>query len=499
MGEDSGKADSAKNDGEQNDNKTMVNDKNKEETVVNDKSKEENVSGTGSSELPGKVEQGKDQVMEQVNEQGKEQGKEHGKKQRTQKSFHVSNTKFDLPPRTYRLIRPIGFGAYGLVVSAEDCKKKRKVAIKKIGRAFDDLVDGKRILREIKLLRHIKHDNVIGILDIVPPRSLKEFQDVYIVSTLMETDLNRIIYSKQPLSTDHVQYFIYQVLRALKYLHSANIFHRDLKPSNLLLNSNCDLQVCDLGLARGVDEGEKGLTEYVVTRWYRAPEIMLSCKEYSKAIDVWSTGCIFAELFERKPFFPGDDYIHQLKLICEKVGHPDEDELHFITSPRAKRFILSLPGGGKRTIKEFVPNAPETALDLLDKMLQFNPNSRITVDDALAHPFMKSLHNVQDEPESESLFEFEYEKEELSKERLQRLVWNEILHYHPDLKEMKEEKGKSADAKDDASVGGADRSASPGISKSPHSETSSDHRCSHLGEEFVQSTESPFSKKQRVA
>eukprot|EP01084_Bolivina_argentea_P316824 549257_1 len=480
MGEDSGKADSVENDGEQNDNKT----------VVNDKNKEENVSGTGSSESPGKVDVGKMKGQENETQNGKKQHK---------KSFHVMNTRFDISPSKYRLIRPIGYGAYGLVVSAEDCKAKRKVAIKKIGRAFDDLIDGKRILREIKLLRQIKHDNIIGILDIIPPRSFEQFQDVYIVSYLMETDLNRIIYSKQPLSTDHIQYFIYQVLRALKYLHSANILHRDLKPSNLLLNSNCDLKVCDLGLARGVDEGEKGLTEYVVTRWYRAPEIMLSCKEYTKAIDVWSTGCIFAELLEREPFFPGDDYIHQLKLICEKVGRPHEDELHFITSPRAKRFILSLPDE-KKYIKEFLPNGSETALDLLEKMLQFNPNSRITVDDALAHPFMKGLHNEEDEPESENLFEFEFEKEELSRERLQQLVWNEILHYHPNLKERKEEEGNNADTNIDQPVGEADTVASPQTSKNtPHSATSNDYHCSHLGEEFIESPESPSSKKQKVA
>mmetsp|Transcript_39479 Transcript_39479/g.63283 ORF Transcript_39479/g.63283 Transcript_39479/m.63283 type:complete len:117 (+) Transcript_39479:602-952(+) len=102
------------------------------------------------------------------------------------------------------------------------------------------------------------------------------------VLPFMETDLHKIIYSKNKLTDDHIQYFIYQILRGLKYIHSANVIHRDLKPSNILLNGNCDLKICDFGLARGVDDSDFKLTEYVVTRWYRAPEVMCSCQEYDK-------------------------------------------------------------------------------------------------------------------------------------------------------------------------------------------------------------------------
>jgi mitogen-activated protein kinase 1/3 len=125
----------------------------------------------------------------------------------------------------------------------------------------------------------------------------------------METDMHRVIRT-QDLSDDHCQYFIYQTLRALKAMHSANVLHRDLKPSNLLLNANCDLKVCDFGLARSAASHEDNsgfMTEYVATRWYRAPEIMLTFKEYTKAIDVWSVGCILAEMFSGKPLFPGKD------------------------------------------------------------------------------------------------------------------------------------------------------------------------------------------------
>lgn len=239
-------------------------------------------------------------------------------------SFPAGKHTFTVDKR-YSLIRTIGSGAYGVVISSKDSKTDTSVAIKMVPKAFSDEIDAKRILREIKLLKHFRHDNIVSILDMMPPnvKYLEDFTDVYIITDLMETDLHRIIYSKQKLTIDHAQYFIYQVLRGLKYIHSCKVLHRDLKPSNLLVNSNCDLKICDFGLARGIHDssdsaGKAGtmlLTEYVVTRWYRAPEIMLACHEYSYPIDVWSVGCIFAELILRKPYFPGDDYIDQVRNL----------------------------------------------------------------------------------------------------------------------------------------------------------------------------------------
>ena len=269
-------------------------------------------------------------------------------------SFKAGNQTFTVDTK-YSLIRVIGSGAYGVVISSLDSSTQTKVAIKMVPRAFHDEVDAKRILREIKLLKHFRHENIVGITDMMPPlaRNVEDFHDVYICNELMETDLHRIIYSKQPLTIDHAQYFLYQILRALKYIHSANVLHRDLKPSNLLVNSNCDLKVCDFGLARGVlsDEEMAGkprnallLTEYVVTRWYRAPEIMLACHEYAKPVDVWSVGCIFAELLGRKPYFPGDDYIDQVSCsfvpFSAFLAMPFVFRMAFIVLPRHLYFSL---------------------------------------------------------------------------------------------------------------------------------------------------------------
>jgi mitogen-activated protein kinase 1/3 len=208
----------------------------------------------------------------------------------------------------YKNLKPIGDGAYGFVASAYDAVSGHKVAIKKIKNIFSDLIDAKRILRELKLLRHLRsHENIISIYDVmaVPPGTEK-FNEIYIVTNLMESDLERIIGSRQVLGDKHLQYFLYQILRGLKYVHSANVLHRDLKPSNLLINSNCDLSLCDFGLARGFEGGgENIMTEYVMTRWYRAPEVLCECVNYGKPVDIWSVGCIFGELMVLQPFFKG--------------------------------------------------------------------------------------------------------------------------------------------------------------------------------------------------
>eukprot|EP00878_Enallax_costatus_P025960 GHUV01027824.1.p1 GENE.GHUV01027824.1~~GHUV01027824.1.p1 ORF type:complete len:322 (+),score=71.18 GHUV01027824.1:492-1457(+) len=231
--------------------------------------------------------------------------------------FMVCGTLFECPSK-YAPIKPIGKGAYGVVCSARNLETNEKLAIKKIANCFNNAVDAKRILREVALLSHLKHENIIALRDLVPPADPSNYKDVYLVYELMDTDLHQIIRSPQQLSPDHISYFIYQVLRGLKYIHSSNILHRDLKPSNLLVNANCDLKICDFGLARAgsIDE-HVAMTEYVVTRWYRAPELLLSCNDYTAAIDVWSVACIMAELLGRKPLFPGKDYVQQLDLITK--------------------------------------------------------------------------------------------------------------------------------------------------------------------------------------
>ncbi|OWM85293.1 mitogen-activated protein kinase homolog MMK2-like [Punica granatum] len=345
--------------------------------------------------------------------------------------YNVYGNLFEVSTKYVPPIRPIGRGSYGLVCAAVNSETREEVAIKKIGNAFDNRIDAKRTLREIKLLRHMDHENIIAIKDIIRPPKKEIFNDVYIVYELMDTDLHQIIRSDQPLTDDHCQYFLYQLLRGLKYVHSANVLHRDLKPSNLLLNANCDLKIGDFGLARTTSETDF-MTEYVVTRWYRAPELLLNCSEYTAAIDIWSVGCILGEIATREPLFPGKDYVHQLRLITELIGSPDDASLGFLRSNNARRYVRQLPQYRKQQLSTRFPNMSSKAVDLLDKMLVFDPTKRITVDEALCHPYLSSLHDVNDEPACPQPFSFDFEHPSCTEEHIKELIWKESMKFNPD-------------------------------------------------------------------
>ena len=392
-------------------------------------------------------------------------------------SFTVAGSEFIIDER-YEYIKQIGVGAYGVVISCYDKKTNRNVAIKKVGNAFEDLIDAKRIVREIKLLRYFKHDNIVSLIDIQKPPGRTGFEDIYIITDLMETDLHRVIYSRQELTDDHIQYFIYQILRGVLYMHSANIIHRDLKPANILAEvfDWAEMELLDKQnkLVKKTkkkkksedkdkknkdkdkkdkkdkdkdkkdkdkkdknkdndeeeEEEEPELTEYVITRWYRAPEVILCPSHYSKAVDIWSVGCIFAELLGRQPLFPGDHYLDQIQKIVAVTGTPKMEDLDFIKKKEAKEFFLKLVKRTKLTWSSLFPNANPIALDLLEKMLTFNPKKRYTVDQCLSHPYFEGLHDPEQEPITTSPFDWTFDAVELTKENLQSMIYDESLYFH---------------------------------------------------------------------
>ncbi|KXN68245.1 mitogen-activated protein kinase HOG1 [Conidiobolus coronatus NRRL 28638] len=333
----------------------------------------------------------------------------------------VFGTIFEVTSR-YTDLQPIGMGAFGLVCSAQDTLVDRSVAIKKIMKPFSTPVLAKRTYRELKLLKHFRHDNIISLSDIF----ISPMEDIYFVTELLGTDLHRLLTSR-PLEKQFIQYFLYQILRGLKYVHSAGVVHRDLKPSNILINENCDLKICDFGLARIQDPQ---MTGYVSTRYYRAPEIMLTWQKYDVAVDIWSAGCIFAEMLEGKPLFPGKDHVHQFSIITELLGTPSDDVIDTICSENTLRFVKSLPVMTKVPFSTRFAGADPDAVDLLEKMLVFDSRKRITAAEALSHPYIECYHDESDEPVATEKFDWSFSDSDLPVDTWKVMMYSEIMDFH---------------------------------------------------------------------
>lgn len=424
----------------------------------------------------------------------------------------------------YEITKIVGKGSYGDVAEAIQKKTGKKVAIKRIYRVFEDLIDCKRIVREIAILRRLHHVNIVGLLDIIEPNDIENFDTLYLVMEYCQSDVKKLVKSATHLQLEHIQLLMYNLLCGLKYIHSAEVIHRDMKPANILINEDCSLKICDFGLARSVvgvetsfktikepeapadpskqaashtsapaapkpvakpeDQKKKEihkqlvntkdarknmkreLTGHVVTRWYRAPELILLEKDYGPAIDIWSAGCIFGELLsmikenaptylDRKPLFPGNScfplspdhkaekkhgFPHssadQLNVIFDVIGTPNEEEMSFVTDTKAIEYLKTFQARPRIDLTEIYPGANKVTVELLNKMLVLNPYFRITVNEALAHPFFESIRDKTKEIVATEPVILEFEKEgDLEAPRLQELFVDEINYY----KKLREE------------------------------------------------------------
>jgi len=301
--------------------------------------------------------------------------------------------------RKYEIVQKLGRGAYGIVWKAIEKKTREVVALKKCFDAFQNATDAQRTFREIMFLQELNgHENIVRLTNVL---KADNDQDIYLICDYMESDLHAVIRANI-LEEIHKQYIIYQLLKALKYMHSGQMLHRDIKPSNILLNSDCQVKVCDFGLARSVvqlnDHTQNPvLTDYVATRWYRAPEILLGSTSYTKGVDMWSVGCILGELLSGKPIFPGTSTMNQLDRIMEVTGRPTQEDIESIKSPFAATMLESLSMTRPRPLNEMFPSASVEALDLMRLCMQFNPSRRLSAHEALRHPYVVQFHNPDDE------------------------------------------------------------------------------------------------------
>nr|XP_027805325.2 mitogen-activated protein kinase 15 [Marmota flaviventris] len=296
----------------------------------------------------------------------------------------------------YLLERRLGKGAYGIVWKAVDQRTGEVVAIKKIFDAFRDKTDAQRTFREIMLLREFgDHPNIIRLLDVIPAENDR---DIYLVFEFMDTDLNAVIRKGSVLEDTHKRFIFYQLLQATRFLHSGHVIHRDQKPSNVLLDANCRVKLCDFGLARSLSnlpEGPEGgaLTEYVATRWYRAPEVLLSSPWYTLGVDMWSLGCVLGEMLRGQPLFPGTSTVHQLQLILETVPPPTEEDLRALGAGYSCTLLHLLGSRPRQSLDDILPpDTPRDALDLLRKLLVFAPSKRLSAAQALQHPYVRRFH-----------------------------------------------------------------------------------------------------------
>ncbi|XP_053873236.1 mitogen-activated protein kinase 15 isoform X2 [Malaclemys terrapin pileata] len=293
-------------------------------------------------------------------------------------------------------------GAYGIVWKAIDRRTGEIVAVKKIFDAFRNRTDAQRTFREIMFLQEFgEHPNIIKLLNVIRAQNDR---DIYLVFESMETDLHAVIKKGNLLKDIHKCYILYQLLKATKFIHSGNVIHRDQKPSNILLDADCFVKLCDFGLARSLcqiheDQGSPALTEYVATRWYRAPEILLSSHSYTKGVDMWSIGCILGEMLLGKPLFPGTSTVNQIEQILSVIPAPSQEDILAIHSDYRASVINRISSRRRVTIEEILPpSTPPHALDLLKRLLVFNPDKRLTAEEALQHPYVKRFHCPAKEP-----------------------------------------------------------------------------------------------------
>ncbi|XP_063160693.1 mitogen-activated protein kinase 8 isoform X3 [Candoia aspera] len=317
-------------------------------------------------------------------------------------SVEIGDSTFTVLKR-YQNLKPIGSGAQGIVCAAYDALLERNVAIKKLSRPFQNQTHAKRAYRELVLMKCVNHKNIIGLLNVfTPQKSLEEFQDVYIVMELMDANLCQ-----------------------------------DLKPSNIVVKSDCTLKILDFGLARTAGTSFM-MTPYVVTRYYRAPEVILGMG-YKENVDIWSVGCIMGEMIKGGVLFPGTDHIDQWNKVIEQLGTPCPEFMKKL-QPTVRTYVENRPKYAGYSFEKLFPDVlfpvdsdhnklkASQARDLLSKMLVIDASKRISVDEALQHPYINVWYDPSEaEAPPPKIPDKQLDEREHTIEEWKELIYKEVV------------------------------------------------------------------------
>lgn len=286
----------------------------------------------------------------------------------------------------YHIIKDVGRGSFGSVCQAMNTKSGEVVAIKRLNTKFDSWEECLS-LREVKSLKKMHHSNIVKLKEII-----RENKILYFVFEYMECNLHQLMKTRtKPFSETEVRNWCFQVFNGLAYMHQRGYFHRDLKPENLLVSGNV-IKIADLGLAREINSSPP-YSEYVSTRWYRAPEILLASPMYGPAVDMWAMGALMAELLTQRPLFAGINQTHQMYTICSVIGNPTEvDWAEGIEL--ATDINYQFPQHSGVSLSMLMPSASKDAISLIRSLCSWDPCKRPTALEALQHPFFQSCYYV---------------------------------------------------------------------------------------------------------